>query len=221
MSESVQQHFDRVAGDYDAWKEKAHFYYATLKGLLQEVVERGASVCEVGCGTGDILASLGPSYGVGYDLSPEMVRLARLKHPHLTFQCEDIETLDVRQRFRYVIAVDVVEHVHDLDKAFSSMGRLLDEQGILIVTTANPLWGPALHAAESLGLKMPEGEHQWRSRRQLSVSASRADLVELTFRRAFIIPKRIPLLKALNEVSWASGLRQRLGLIQRATYARA
>lgn len=220
MSEIIKRHFDEVAGNYDQWKEKAHYYYATLKALLREVVEENASVCEVGCGTGDILASLRPSRGVGLDISPEMVRLAAVKHPSLTFRCADIEAVETEERFRYVVAVDVVEHVADLNRAFSAMAGLLEKGGILVITTANPRWSRVLHTAERLGLKMPEGVHQWRSKQDLAEAARAAGIVEHSFVRSFIIPKEIPLLKSLNTAAGLDRLRQRIGLIQRATYTK-
>ena len=58
--DSVGDHFDRVAPDYDRWKEKAHRYYAALKKSLREIVPPRSRVLEVGCATGDILASLDP-----------------------------------------------------------------------------------------------------------------------------------------------------------------
>lgn len=89
----------------------------------------------------------------------------------------------------------------------------------MIVVTANPLWGSVLHAAERLRLKMPEGPHAWRSREELMRAASGAGLVERSFDRSMLIPKRIPAIKVLNTARWARGLRQRFGLIQRAVYS--
>jgi len=81
----VGSHFDNVAPDYDRWKIKAHHYYASLKANVAEVVPPGRRVLEVGCATGDILASLLPADGVGMDISPAMIELASKKHPQLRF----------------------------------------------------------------------------------------------------------------------------------------
>ena len=66
----VGDHFDRVAPDYDRWKEKAHRYYAALKKSLREIVPPRSRVLEVGCATGDILASLDPDEGWVWTSAP-------------------------------------------------------------------------------------------------------------------------------------------------------
>jgi len=214
----VGDHFDRVAPDYDHWKEKAHRYYAALKTSLREIVPPGSRVLEVGCATGDILASLDPEEGVGLDISPAMIELAARKHPGLRFRVHDLMQGPLDERFDYAVAADVAEHVPDLDKMMGSLAGMLTEQGVAVVVTANPLWSPILHVAERLRLKMPEGDHEWRSRADLAAAAGRAGLRERSFDRSLVMPKDVPGLRALDSAAWAAGLRQRVGLIQRAVF---
>lgn len=217
-SDRVARHFDEVATDYDRWKSRAHYYYEFVKAALAEVVPRGSRVCEMGCGTGDLLASLEPSEGLGTDLSPEMVRRARLKHPDLRFHVHDLMDGPLDERFDYVLSVDVAEHVPDLTVAMASMAATLAGKGSLVILTASPTWGPVLELAERLRLKMPEGDHEWRSRRDLCVAARLAGLNEASFERSFVVPKALPILKTLNTSERVKRVRQRWGLIQRAVF---
>jgi SAM-dependent methyltransferase len=214
----VGDHFDRVAPDYDRWKEKAHRYYAALKKSLREIVPPRSRVLEVGCATGDILASLDPGEGLGLDISPAMIELAARKHPGLRFRVHDLMQGPLEERFDYTVAADVAEHVPDLDTMMSSLAGMLTDRGVAIVVTANPLWSPVLHVAERLRLKMPEGDHEWRSRADLASAARRAGLRERSFDRSLVMPKDVPGLVALDTARWAAPLRQRLGLIQRAVF---
>jgi 2-polyprenyl-3-methyl-5-hydroxy-6-metoxy-1,4-benzoquinol methylase len=214
----VGSHFDHVAPDYDRWKAKAHRYYAALKTSLREIVPSGGRVLEVGCATGDILASLDPEEGMGLDISPPMIELAARKHPGLRFRVHDLMQGPLDERFDYVVAADVAEHVPDLDKMMTSLVGMLTEQGVAVVVTANPLWAPILYVAERLRLKMPEGDHEWRSRADLASAAGRAGLRERSFDRSLVMPKEVPGLRALDSASWAAGLRRRVGLIQRAVF---
>jgi SAM-dependent methyltransferase len=214
----VGDHFDRVAPDYDRWKEKAHRYYAALKESLREIVPPRSRVLEVGCATGDILASLDPDEGLGLDISPAMIELAARKHPALRFRVHDLMQGPLEDRFDYAVAADVAEHVPDLDTMMSSLAGMLTDRGVAIVVTANPLWSPVLHVAERLRLKMPEGDHEWRSRADLASAARRAGLRERSFDRSLVMPKDVPGLVALDTARWAAPLRQRLGLIQRAVF---
>jgi 2-polyprenyl-3-methyl-5-hydroxy-6-metoxy-1,4-benzoquinol methylase len=214
-SRGVETHFDEIAAEYDSWKRKAGYYYENLKRLLTEVVPKGARVCEVGCGTGDILASLEPGEGLGLDISRGMVELARGKHPRLRFDVVDITKGSRPEKFDYVVAVDVAEHVGDLDASFMNMARMLEPGGSLVITTANPRWAPVLHLAERLHLKMPEGGHEWRSANELIAAAHGAGLEVVSFDRSFLVPKRIIGIHRLNSARRARGLRNSWGLIQR------
>jgi len=218
MTDPVGSHFDRVAPDYDQWKTKAHRYYDALKTSLREIVPPGSRVLEVGCATGDILASLAPVEGLGLDISPAMIELASRKHPDLRFRVHDLMQGPLDERFDFAIAADVAEHVPDLDEMMRSLSGMLTDRGVAVVVTANPLWSPVLHAAERLRLKMPEGDHEWRSRADLTAAASRAGMRERSFDRSLVMPKDVPGLRALDSARWAAGFRQRVGLIQRAVF---
>src|SRR5688572_18236041 len=60
---------DENAATRDAWIRRNAFYYAEDLRYMQFLVPKGVRVLDLGCGTGDLLAALSPSYGVGVDLS--------------------------------------------------------------------------------------------------------------------------------------------------------
>ncbi len=75
-----------------------------------------SSVCEVGCGAGEILRQLCDRYPatnfVGYDISPQAIALARERaHDGLSFRQADLLGEDVH--FDLLICADVFEHVED------------------------------------------------------------------------------------------------------------
>lgn len=215
MTDDVATHFTEIANEYDRWKRKARYYYDAVKACLREVIPPGAAVCEVGCGTGDILASLAPAVGVGVDVSARMIELAGEKHHGFRFDVHDIADGPVRGEFDFVVAADVVEHLADLATSLTNMRQMLGEGGRIVLTTANPCWAPILETAERLRLKMPEGEHQWRTQRELEHAADVAALKVDSFTRSLLMPKDVPLLRQLNTARWACAARARYGLIQR------
>lgn len=219
MANDVQNHFDAIAGEYDRWKQRAHYYYRSLQQALSDLIPPGSSVLEVGCGTGDVLASLQPSMGLGSDLSAEMVKRAQEKFPYLNFVQNDISASPVtEQPYDYVVAADVFEHVSDIKAAFRNMRSSLASQGRLIIVTANPSWAPILHLAEILHLKMPEGEHTWRSQAALVAAAADAGLSIESFTRRLLVPKRIPVLHRINDSRRTKKLVERWGLMQIAVF---
>ena len=199
---NVRNHFDHIAWEYDQWKGKSEYYYRLLAGIYRNRIPDGASVLEIGCGTGSLLHALRPSRGLGVDISPAMVEIAISKFPSLTFRIADAEAFDPGETFDYVIIPDVVEHLGDPQAMFRSALKACHPGTRVIVTCANPLWTPILHLAERLGLKMPEGEHRWLPADVLRRLAGDAgfDLVEYFGR--ILCPKEIPLLaRPLNRAA--------------------
>jgi ubiquinone/menaquinone biosynthesis C-methylase UbiE len=188
----VREHFEQIAPEYDGWKRRAWYYYDWLARILRGEVPAGARVLDVGCGTGTLLDAVRPAFGVGVDLSPAMVRLARGRFPRLEFRVGDAEGLGAGEAFDRVMMVDVLEHVADPRSALASARRACHRDSRLIVVTANPAWQPILHLAERLRLKMPEGDHRW-----LGAAEIRRLLAETGFEivredRRVLLPKWIP-----------------------------
>jgi 2-polyprenyl-3-methyl-5-hydroxy-6-metoxy-1,4-benzoquinol methylase len=200
--DDVREHFEEIAGEYDRWKEKSAYYYRLLAGIYRERVPEGATVLEIGCGTGTLLAALLPAHGVGIDVSPRMVEIATTKFPNLAFRVADAEKFDPGETFDFVIVPDVIEHLSDVGAMFLSARKGCHPATRVIVTSVNPLWAPILHLAERLGLKMPEGEHRWLPATELRRLAAEAGLDLVEFSGTILCPKKIPLLAdALNRAA--------------------
>src|SRR3954453_2790637 len=76
-------------------RQAAHSgYYRAVTSLAKFYVPAGARVLELGSGSGDLLAALRPSRGVGIELSEKMVAVASAKHPGLTFRKMTAEHLE-------------------------------------------------------------------------------------------------------------------------------
>src|SRR5512141_1169327 len=86
---------DAQAPDSDRWKRRNWYYYEMIERIVRFHVPPGSSVLEIGCGTGDLLAALEPSRGVGVDISPKVVEIARGRHPALTFHICDVQDLAI------------------------------------------------------------------------------------------------------------------------------
>jgi SAM-dependent methyltransferase len=88
---------------------------ARIAALLLDNGISGGRICDIGCGTGGVLAALqqrmpGMST-VGYELSPQAVELARERHPEVDVRNEDVFAAE--ERFDVAMLIDVFEHVED------------------------------------------------------------------------------------------------------------
>lgn len=208
-------HFNSIAPERDYWRKRNSFYYEELEKLLSFIVPEGSSVMEVGCGTGETLASLKPACGKGIDYSQEMIRLAREKNPGLKFEVDDIEDLKTKEAFDYVICSDLIGEMTDVWKAFREMRKLCHRDSRLVITYYNYLWEPVLRTAEMLGLKMPQDYQNW-----LSIE----DIENLLYLNGFevikkghtiLLPRKIPLLSSLcNRILAKLPVLKRLCLVE-------
>ncbi len=95
-----------------AWKA------AQIERMLRRHQLAPRTICEVGCGAGEILRSLADTLGTGvefsgYEISPQAFEICSRKvQPNLRFYREDLLTKADRL-FDLVMAIDVFEHVED------------------------------------------------------------------------------------------------------------
>jgi ubiquinone/menaquinone biosynthesis C-methylase UbiE len=68
---------DELATERDQWIERNAYYYEEDRAFSKFLIGEGKRILDLGCGTGQLLASLGPSRGVGVDFSSAMVEIAR------------------------------------------------------------------------------------------------------------------------------------------------
>ncbi len=132
---------DASAPERRNWLARAAFFHQEDLRYLKFLIPEGARVLELGCGTGDLLAALKPSFGVGVDFSPGMIAQARQAHPDLTFLVGDIEDaafvrslpgpFDSRADVRALAALGDFEAVKDETRVLSpvrllGLGRLIN-----------------------------------------------------------------------------------------------
>src|SRR5215467_11650727 len=72
---------DASAPERQKWLARAAFFHQEDLLYLQFLIPEGARVLELGCGTGDLLAALTPSPGIGLDCSAVMIAQTRQAHP--------------------------------------------------------------------------------------------------------------------------------------------
>src|SRR6266481_6776985 len=89
-------------------------YYRRLAEVYRYLVPAGSRVLELGCGTGDLLAALEPSMGVGVDFAPEVLKRAAQKHPQLRLVQGDVDELSLNTKFDYVILSDLINDLWDV-----------------------------------------------------------------------------------------------------------
>ncbi len=101
-------HWNQVSSQKENPRRPGAFYHKLLHHYYKFFIPSGRSVLELGCGQGDLLAALNPSFGVGIDFSPEMIRVAARKNPQLTFIQADAHELPIKAKFDVIILSDLI-----------------------------------------------------------------------------------------------------------------
>jgi len=80
--QAIRDAAERVAPDLDKWRRRNRYFHDEDARYLQFLISPEVRVLDLGCGNGDLLASLRPSEGKGVDFSPAMVAPAKRPTPH-------------------------------------------------------------------------------------------------------------------------------------------
>ena len=142
------------------WLKRSAFFHQEDLLYLKYLIPEGARVLELGCGIGHLLAALKPRFGVGADLSEEMIAQARKTHPDLTFYIGDVEDgsfiRSLPGPFDFIVIVDTLGALDDCQDTLDNLHALCTRETQIIIGYYSHLWSPALKFAEAVGLKMPQ-----------------------------------------------------------------
>ncbi len=197
LSQQRREFFDQVAPQHEKPGPFKRYYNARLKKIVGFNIPPGSSVLELGCGTGDLLASLLPARGVGVDFSAEILKLARERHPELEFIEADVHMLELNETFDYVLLSNLIGDLVDVQRVLVRLESVCTERTRIIVTDFNYLWSPLVKLAEKLGIKPRQREQNWLELQDLKNLMALSGLETVKTGRDMICPVNIPLLSPL------------------------
>jgi SAM-dependent methyltransferase len=148
----------QVSGSY---RHAIAHYYSLL-------IPEGCSVLEIGCGSGQLLASLRCQTKVGVDLSSAQLARARKTLPQATFYQQTDEQLEIPGSFDYILVSDILNFAVDVQALLSRLRRNSHPGTRLVINFPNNLWHPLFSFAETLGLRRRQPESSWLSRHDVS-----------------------------------------------------
>lgn len=159
----IINYYDSIAPKRLKYRNRNKYYYKNLEKYLRFIIPEGSRVIELGCGTGDLLNSVKPRYGVGVDFSKEMVSIAKSRFPELKFVLQDVEELALEEKFDYVIISDLITSLNDIQRLFNSLSRICSSKTKIIFTYYNYFWEPVNKLAEIIGIKAKQPLQNWLS----------------------------------------------------------
>ena len=196
------------------WIRRNAYYYRLLVRLFQHLVEPASRVLSINCETGFLLNAVSPKYGLGVDISPEMLDAARISNPQFTYHVAFPEEYVSSEKFDYIIVSNVGDLV-DVQKALSRLQAAAERHTRVLIYSYNHLWEPLVALAERLHLKNPKPEQNWLAEQDLVGILKLAGFEWLRTYRICLFPKFVPLLSGLaNRVLAKLPLLDRLCMVE-------
>jgi ubiquinone/menaquinone biosynthesis C-methylase UbiE len=200
-SEYIDQqinHYDDVARRLNSGEFRTReFYQHRLAQVYRSRIPPGCRVIEVGCGQGDLIASLRPSFGVGVDLSWEMIRIARIRHPQIQFAYSDIQDFITEEKFDFIVLSDLVNDLWDVQAVFHMLVRLSHLRTRLIMNFYSRIWELPLKLAQRVGMAMPTPLQNWLTVEDIRNLLDLEDFETLFTHSEVLCPLSVPFLSGL------------------------
>ena len=209
--------FDLLARERDKWRNKNRYYHNTLQKIYSFFIPENEKVVEAGCSTGELIAQLNPTRGLGIDISETAIELANRKfsdRKNLEFIKADVEEFQSTEKFDYVILSDTVGYLNDIQNTFENLRNIMTSHSRLIINFYNFVWEPIFRLAKFLGLKQKEPSQNWLSNNDMINLLELAGF-EVIHREGFMIfPIYIPIISDI-----LNGFFAKLPLIKHFTVA--
>ena len=162
----ASQHLDHVRAHFDQappLNRHALGYRRVLAHYYNLLIPETASVLEIGCGSGELLASIKAAHKTGVDLSAAQLLRARALVPEGDFHLQIGECLELPGTYDVVILSDTLNLAADVQRLLEQITRVATPETRLIVNYHNNVWRPIHRLAEWIGVRQKSPTSSWLS----------------------------------------------------------
>lgn len=197
--ECVRSISEKAIAELEYGRRHNATYHGEVDRLFRFLVPEGVRVCELGCGTGRLLAALRPSYGLGIDVNSKMIEAARKifsDRSELKFITGNVEEFDYSKydTFDYIIASDLTGTIRDIQRTFSLLHEVCTSRTRLIVKFHSNLWRPILVFATIIGRSKRDNIENWLSMNDIKHFLALSDFEVVTTGGRTLLPAEVPVI---------------------------
>jgi SAM-dependent methyltransferase len=190
-----RRHLAKIEAHYDSDERltrAALFYREMLADYYNLLIPESASVLEIGCGAGDLLAHLKASNRTGIDLSGNQIKLARERIPDGKFYVQAGEDLSLpTQYFDYIIVSETLNLAADVQRIFEKLKFFSHENTRLIVNLHNALWRPIIWLGTMIGMRNRQPESSWLSKEDITALMHLSGWEPIRYEPRIIFPGKL------------------------------
>jgi len=189
--------WNQIAIKSEHKKDWSGYYHKRLQRIYKFLIPESSKVLEIGCGKGDLLASLNPALGVGVDLSEEMIRLGKESYPSIKFLIGNAQNLpELNETFDFIILSDLVNDIWDVQGVLTQLSKLSNPKTRIILNFYSRIWEVPLKIAQKLGVAKPFEFQNWLTNEDLRNLLRLSGFEEIRSWTEIIFPFNIPLITA-------------------------
>jgi SAM-dependent methyltransferase len=160
-----QKHLEHIRAHFDAEEAilspSAKSYRTLLAHYYNLLIPPGASVLELGCGDGELLAQLKVTQKTGVDISATQLQRARARLPEARFYEQAGERLMLEGTFDVIIVSDTLNYAADAELLLDRLAEHAHPGTRLLLNYHNNLWKPLFKLAELFGQRRGGAPDSW------------------------------------------------------------
>ena len=169
MNESKHNYFNAQAKKRKDRKFSA-YYWKEITNYCNYFSHEESSVLEIGCGSGDLLATICGNKKTGIDFSHEYIAWAKEKHQkqNIEFLVRDANNIELNTTYDLIIVSYLIGFVDDIQNVFEQIKKCCHHNTKVIVQYYNSFWEPFIKFAETIVLKQKTPTQNWLSTRDIN-----------------------------------------------------
>ncbi len=169
------------------------YYHKRLAKVYQFLIPENASILEIGCGNGKLLASLKGNNKTGIDFSREAIKLATENYDDSEFIHSAVLDFNSTKTYDYIIISDLLGDLWDVQITFQKLQQYCHQDTKIIINFYSKLWELPLKILQKLRLKKPTKEQNWLTRSDVRGLLHLANFEVIKSWQEILLPIRIPL----------------------------
>jgi ubiquinone/menaquinone biosynthesis C-methylase UbiE len=194
--EKYKQYYIKHAANWEKYRKKRSFYWDSITEYCGYFIHKDNSVLEIGCGTGELLASVKGKRKTGIDFCEPLIERAKEKYPDIRFEVMDAEDITLTEKYDVIVLSNLIGVLEDIEVVFNQMKKVSHDRTRVIITYYNRLWEPMIKFAEFIRLKRKMPDQNWLSTHDISNLLYLSGFETYKHNRSMFIPYRIPLISS-------------------------
>tara|TARA_Y100000310_G_scaffold285257_1_gene308599 strand:+ start:1650 stop:2387 length:738 start_codon:yes stop_codon:yes gene_type:complete len=139
-NKNAQDYHQKIKSKEDIWHK--FIEKPIIINFLKEEI-KNKKVLDLGCGSGVFvkkIISLGAKNVKGFDLSSELIKIAKKENPDIDFYVGNAQNTSFKNKeFDIVTSSLMAQYIKDLNKLFGEVSRILKKKGVFVFSMHHPI----------------------------------------------------------------------------------